>query len=216
MKQLEVPYLPLLQKDTPLAEVSELLDKLEKNAIDAVSWPSYNYKPQVFFSVAHSKDCLFVKFYVEEEAIRAVFRRTNDPVYKDSCVELFIAFNQEKAYYNLEFNSLGSCLMAYGPEKENRRFLSEAVIREIKRYAQMTVGDAATSDTPVKWELTLVIPEEVFCFHQFGSLHEQQCRVNFYKCGDDLPTPHYLTWNRIWAAAPDFHLPEYFGELQFL
>ncbi|MBC3541991.1 carbohydrate-binding family 9-like protein [Rufibacter sediminis] len=214
MKQLDVPLLYRLDRESGLQEVSEQLDRLEKHAIDTAPWPDYPYKPSVTFSVAHSNDCFFVKFYVEEDAIRAVFRRTNDPVYRDSCVELFIAFNDEPAYYNLEFNSLGSCLMAYGTGKENREFLSEAVIREIKRYAQLSVGEEA--EAPVKWELTLVIPVEVFCFHGFTSLNEQSCKVNFYKCGDDLPKPHYLTWNTIKAAAPNFHLPEYFGELQFL
>ncbi|WP_210466509.1 carbohydrate-binding family 9-like protein [Rufibacter roseolus] len=214
MKQLDVPLLFRLDRESPLEEVSEQLDQLEKHAINTAPWPDYPYKPSVSFAVAHSNDCFFVKFYVEEDAIRAVFRKTNDPVYRDSCVELFIAFNDERAYYNLEFNSLGSCLMAYGAGKENRRFLSEAVIREIKRYAQLSVGELPNA--AVKWELTLVIPVEVFCFHGFTSLNEQTCKVNFYKCGDDLPKPHYLTWNTIKAASPNFHLPEYFGELQFL
>ncbi|MFB9865184.1 carbohydrate-binding family 9-like protein [Rufibacter immobilis] len=216
MKQLEVPYLFVLDREASQQEVSERLDALPRHALDTVPWPAYTYKPEVSFAVAHSNDCFFVKFYVEEDSIRAVFRQTNSPVYRDSCVELFIAFNDEGEYYNLEFNSLGSCLMAFGERRENRQFLSEAVISQIKRYAQMTVGEPNKDGAAVKWELTLAIPVEVFSFHAFTSLTGQSCKVNFYKCGDDLPEPHYLTWNHILAPEPDFHLPQYFGDLQFL
>jgi hypothetical protein len=216
MKKLSVPYLNRLSKHSPMAEVSENLDSLSKNLIDIAPWPAFDYKPSVSFSVAHSQDCLFIKYFVLEENIRAVFRRTNDPVYRDSCVEFFISFNNEPAYYNLEFNSLGTCRFGYGEGRENRQLLPEAVIRKIKRSAALSILPAPENQPVVKWELTLAIPAEAFSFHEFSNLSQQNCRVNFYKCGDDLPTPHYLSWNNIKAQEPDFHLPEYFGELQFL
>jgi hypothetical protein len=46
-------------------------------------------------------------------------------------------------------------------------------------------------------------------------LKGKTCRANFYKCGDDLPEPHFLSWNNIIADKPDFHLPQYFGTLTF-
>ncbi|WP_161947738.1 carbohydrate-binding family 9-like protein [Rufibacter ruber] len=212
---MEVPFLPLLDRQSSLQEVSELLDNLEKHAIDAAPWPAFGYKPRVAFSVAHSSDCFLVKFYVQENAIRAVFRKTNDPVYKDSCVELFIAFNGEEAYYNLEFNSLGTCLMGFGNGKKDRQVFSESIIREIKRSAQLNVRESKRGATVVHWELTLLIPVDVFCCHDFATLDGQNCKVNFFKCGDDLPNPHYLTWSTVTAEEPNFHLPEYFGEMQF-
>ena len=36
---------------------------------------------------------------------------------------------------------------------------------------------------------------------------------NFYKCGDATEMPHYLSWNPIQTERPDFHRPEFFGEL---
>jgi len=38
---------------------------------------------------------------------------------------------------------------------------------------------------------------------------------NFYKCADETSTPHYVSWSEISTAAPDFHKPEFFGELNF-
>jgi hypothetical protein len=43
----------------------------------------------------------------------------------------------------------------------------------------------------------------------------KKCRANFYKCGDDLPEPHFLAWNMINTEEPDFHRPEFFGTLEF-
>jgi hypothetical protein len=38
-------------------------------------------------------------------------------------------------------------------------------------------------------------------------------RANFYKCGDELQVPHFLSWNPIGVETPDFHRPEFFGKL---
>jgi hypothetical protein len=36
---------------------------------------------------------------------------------------------------------------------------------------------------------------------------------NFYKCGDETEYPHFGCWNLIASPVPDFHRPEYFGEI---
>ena len=40
-------------------------------------------------------------------------------------------------------------------------------------------------------------------------------RGNFYKCGNQLPKPHFLSWNPIPTDNVQFHCPEFFGELDF-
>jgi hypothetical protein len=215
MKKLEVPFLPAAHRNPSIGEVSEQLNKLQKNAIDIAPWPAYDYKPSVTFTVAHNNDCLFIKYFVQEDAIRAVYRKTNDPVYRDSCVEFFIGFGDEAGYYNLEFNSLGTCMFGFGPEKNNRTLIPEAVSRKIKRRAALSIAPVSGAAGAVSWELSLQIPTRAFCFHQISSFHGQACRVNFYKCGDDLPAPHFLSWTPIESPEPDFHLPQFFGTLQF-
>lgn len=213
--QLQVSYLTGLNRHLPIKEVSDTLDTLPKFRIAHAPWPAYNYVPAVSFSLAHSRDCLFLKYYVSENAIRARYRQTNDPVYKDSCVEFFIAFNEESSYYNFEFNCVGTCLAGFGKGRENRQFLPEAVIEKIKRWAVMQTIAGDKNDSTTSWQLTLIIPIEVFCQHQLVSLQGMRGKANFYKCGDDLPQPHYLAWNNIVAEKPDFHLPEFFGNVVF-
>jgi hypothetical protein len=214
MKELIVPFLRDVSKTSPIAHVSFLLDGFETDAIGVVPWPPYNYRPDVDFTMAYGNDSIFIKYYVSEKTVSAVYSQPNEPVHKDSCVEFFLSFDDEKEYYNFEFNCTGTCLAGFGLDRENRSLLPEQVIRMIRHQSQLKVVNNQ-GEYNIAWELTLMVPLEVFCHHSPVSLSGRQCRANFYKCGDDLPEPHFLAWNDIKSASPDFHLPEYFGKLVF-
>ena len=47
------------------------------------------------------------------------------------------------------------------------------------------------------------------------TLDGKEIKANFYKCGDELQTPHFLSWNPIQIEQPDFHRPDFFGTLEF-
>jgi hypothetical protein len=51
--------------------------------------------------------------------------------------------------------------------------------------------------------------------HNITSLSDKKYRGNFYKCGDNLPRPHFLAWNNIQSEEPNFHLSAFFGDLLF-
>lgn len=212
MQSLSIPYKEALTRDISLRDISAAMDLLPKNPIDKMPWPE-NYKPEAAFAAAHNDLCLFIKFYVAEQAIRAVYSRPHDPVYKDTCVEAFLAFNGEPAYYNFEFNCLGTCLAGYGTGRNDRRALPEENIARIQRLSVIDTNH--DSAFPFQWQLTLAVPLEVFGYHRFTGMKGLESRGNFYKCGDDLPQPHYLAWNNIEATEPDFHLPEFFGRIKF-
>jgi hypothetical protein len=214
MRELIVPFLADVNKESPICNLSGLLDGLEKNHIDITPWPSYSYKPSVNFSMAYSNDAVFIKYYVSEKFIRAIYTKPNDPVYEDSCVEFFISFDGEKDYYNFEFNSVGTCRLGFGPDKNSRELLPEKRIMLIKHHSHLRPYDS-TGDNNINWELTLIIPFEVFCYHEIVSLNKMSCRANFYKCGNALPDPHFLVWNSIESTHPNFHLPEFFGKIRF-
>jgi hypothetical protein len=214
MKELIVPFLKGVSRSSPIAHLSFLLDSYPTNTIGMVPWPRYGYKPDVNFTIAYGSDCIFIKYYVTEKTVRAVYSQPNQPVYKDSCVEFFVAFGDEKEYYNFEFNCAGTCLVGFGENREDRKLLPEPVIRMIRHHAQLKVVNNQ-GEGNIAWELTLMIPLEAFYYHSLESVDGWQCRANFYKCGDDLPDPHFLTWNHIKSADPDFHLPEFFGKIKF-
>lgn len=212
MKQIKAPYTAAIDRHSSLTAISDLLDTLEKNAISHHLWPASAAKPEVTFAIVHHSDCLFLKYYVRESTLRAICLKPNDLVYTDSCVEFFVAFDGNGNYYNLEFNCLGTCLLGYGSGRNDRQLLPAEVITQIKHLA---VIQSTTSSASFNWQLTLMIPLEVFSNSRLSSLLGVNTRANFYKCGDSLPEPHFLAWNEIDAPVPDFHLPEFFGDLSF-
>jgi hypothetical protein len=55
----------------------------------------------------------------------------------------------------------------------------------------------------------------VLHFSAIRNLSGVQAQANFYKCGDKLKQPHYLSWKPVLTSNPDFHQPKYFGEISF-
>jgi len=214
MKQLKAQYNSVDIANESLQVVSELMDLQPKQQIDNLLWSDSGYKPHVSFAIAYTDSAILLKYYVQEEHSKADYREINDPVYKDSCVEFFIAFDNEPNYYNLEFNRLGTALVGYGPDKNERIPVKNELIKDIKTYS--TIRDVATGGGALTtWQLSLVIPFTLFQHHHVTSLANRQCSANFYKCGDDLPEPHFLSWNNIDNSKPNFHLPQFFGKVQF-
>ncbi|MES2374287.1 MAG: carbohydrate-binding family 9-like protein [Bacteroidota bacterium] len=202
-----------ITRNSPLETISQQMSAIEKHSLDYTPWASHPYKPMVTFSMSHNNDCIFLKFLVIEKNIRAANSEVNGPVYEDSCVEFFISFNNDKAYYNLEFNCIGTCLAGFGEGRNDRQLLPGEIIKKIRSQAVINHG---ATEKNVEWELVLVIPLDFFCHHTLDSLTGSVSRANFYKCGDLLPQPHYVTWSNIEAPAPDFHLPVFFGKIVFV
>jgi hypothetical protein len=213
MKYFEARFIPEEITRISLGNVSKLLDESEKQYIDNLLWSTTGYMPQVYFNMAYTHNSILLKYTVKEKDLKTVYQHINDPVYKDSCVEVFIAFNNDSRYYNLEFNCQGTTLAAYGAGRNDRVYIKEHLIEGITSYHLIT--PPAEPDALIEWELTLNIPFTVFELHHITSLNEQVAKVNFYKCGDDLPEPHFLSWNTISHPDPNFHLPEFFGEVKF-
>lgn len=211
MKTLEVPLLNNLSQKSSLEEISFSLDHLQRHLIGIAPWPKFMYTPKVEFSIAHNNEFIFLKYFIEEEELKAVYHKTNDPVYKDSCVEFFIAWDNEEGYYNIEINAIGTCKLNFGVNRNSRIEISEYLIKTIKHLSVIQ-----NKDIGVKWELTLRIPFLVFSQHNIKTLSGKTCNANFYKCGDDLPTPHFICWNTIDTPEPDFHQRRCFGKLLFL
>jgi len=214
MRSLQVPFSGNPNKEFSLHQVASILSGHD-HCIDNAPWPAFPDKPSVCFSIAHNGSHLFIKYDVTEKEVLARYRNINDPVYKDSCVEFFINFNGEPAYYNVEFNRLGTCLASFGRRRNNRTQLPVDLLKNIKyeRTLRQVEGDQGPE---INWTLTVSVPITVFCYHNLATLQHRNACMNFYKCGDDLSRPHYLSWNNIEWPEPNFHLPQFFGKVEFL
>ena len=89
------------------------------------------------------------------------------------------------------------------------------VTDQVKRWASLGRQPFDERIGECNWEVALVIPYTVFFKHHITSLDGKIITANFYKCGDELQTPHFLSWNPIKIEKPDFHRPDFFGTLEF-
>ncbi len=187
------------------------LQGLAINHIDNLSWKEYPYKPSASFYIGNNTETIFLHFVVKEEERRVTVTEINGPVWEDSCVEFFVSFD-DLGYYNMEFNAAGVALVGFGKNRNERVLLEKETIKKIKTVPFFR---EEASINNVQWELAITIPIQVFVHHTIIRLNDLACRANFYKCGDKLQRPHFLSWSSIKNPEPNFHLPGFFGELYF-
>lgn len=186
--------------------------KIACQDVAVVNWAEYPYKPDVKFRIAHDGDNIYMNWEVDEIEIKAVSEKDQGEVWKDSCVEFFVTFDGT-TYYNIETNCIGTVLSATGADRNNRVSVPQNLLEGIKRWS--SVGNKAIDSASGKWSMSLIIPKTVFYLDSIETLSGLTPRANFYKCGDDLKQPHFLSWNPIGNKTPDFHLPNFFGMIKF-
>ena len=189
----------------------EALSATESHAIANVNWAEYPYKPSADFHLAHSDKAIAIMFKVTEDHVKAVAMENNGRVWEDSCVEFFVRMADGQRYVNIEMNCIGSILVGKRLTKKDATHLSHAEIATIRRITSLPHEPVDSHSEGLTWWAIEVIPYEIFGYDQKpGSL-----RANIYKCGDKCDQPHFLSWSPIPLPEPNFHCPEYFGEIEF-
>ncbi|MDR0712747.1 MAG: hypothetical protein LBF89_00570 [Bacteroidales bacterium] len=192
-------------------EINKSLEGVEWNLVNVVNWKQYAYRPWVQFKLAYSSTEFLLQYRVREKYIRAVAAHDNGEVWKDSCVEFFVTPADDGAYYNFEFNCAGVCLMAVGTGRNGREWAPLDLLSRVRRFPSLGRSPFQERTGEVEWDLTIAIPFGSFFKHP-GIFPPKECfKANFYKCGDDLREPHFLSWHPVEAENPDFHRPECFG-----
>lgn len=209
MRVLQIPHLVCKEELSSVQQPVMFTQPLRFYEIAEQSWPSFPYKPSVEFSIAHTGDHIVLNFQVHEKEVRHVNTAINSSVWEDSCVEFFVAFD-ERGYYNFEFNCIGTTLVGFGNGRNDRTLLPSTLIERIKCFSSIE-----QKSDHVAWQLQIIIPVSVFMYTNVFNLDGKKCRANFYKCGDKLQQPHFISWKRIETAEPDFHQPLFFGDVEF-
>ncbi|MBP1640580.1 MAG: hypothetical protein H6Q17_2163 [Bacteroidetes bacterium] len=215
MKIIDVPYTSRL--DSASIEVASDILEEEGSAgsIESVNWPlRYPYKPLTSFYIARSEDAIFIKYAVNGNVLCAVYSKDQDPVWKDSCVEFFCKRADQEGYMNFEFNCIGACYSAKHVTRQESTKRTPEELNQILRFPSIGTKAFQEMEGNFEWELTVAIP---FALLGIDSHHlPEKILGNFYKCADDTAFQHYLSWNPILTPNPDFHRPEFFGELRFV
>jgi hypothetical protein len=207
MNKLKVPFLKNLVAGNAEEIKGILINNGKQASVDIVNWVEYPHIPEVQFFVGHSGTHLWIHFEIKNDYIIAENWADQDPVWQDACVEFFMLVGNE--YRNFEFNCLGVCLSAVGPNRNSRTSISKEDLVKIIRYPAFSPNNIPKEGTQADWSLTIGIP-----FDLTGLKAGMTFKGNFYKCGDETKIPHYLSWAPISTENPDFHRPEFFGEIE--
>ena len=217
MKILEIKKEIFKEEYPELDEVSSRLDKSGPGElIDTVNWKSFSYRPEARFSIAFGEKEIFLKYTISEDFVKAEKAESNQMVCEDSCVEFFVSPGNDGIYYNFEFNPIGTCLMGTGTSRKDSVRAPVSIIETIRRKGSSGTTPFKEKKGKQSWSITVAIPLEAFFRHSLSEFKGKTFRANFYKCGDKLTQPHYLTWNPVATQNPDYHQPDYFGLLKFV
>jgi hypothetical protein len=181
-----------------------------------------DHRPRTSARLLHDGESLRGIFRVEDRYVVCTHTGFQDPVYEDSCVEIFLQPKAGAGYLNFEFGAGGALLASHvtdhrkGPgglaaftrltPEEGRRV---AVRSSLPPVVLPEIGE------PVTWELSFALPLDVLEGHlgPLGPLTGQSWRANLFKCADRSSHPHWASWQPL--VARNFHLPDCFGVLRF-
>ncbi len=165
------------------------------------------YRPAAFAKlVLVEGQGFYLQMTCYEHSPKAVYSKYNDSVWLDSCLEFFASFNnQSNLYINLEMNSNGAYLMGLRESRESKR--DSKTIAAISEPKVIKHGGI--------WQVEFFFSFDVLdkLFGKIDYVSGYKFKGNFYKCGDETEYPHFGMWNPVGTEKPDFHRPEYFGEL---
>lgn len=213
MKKLKVPFLATLDV-LDLSSIGFLMEgKAQREYIDVINWAEFPYKPIVAFDIARSSTHLYLRYFVRDKSLKALYDTDSSPVYTDSCVEFFMKRVDDDHYFNFEFNCIGTCDAAYRESRNSKRSLTSKEYASIRRYSSLERKTFTEKLGLYSWELVVAIPFVLMGLN--GDSLPEKIQANFYKCADDTESPHFVSWSPIDLPSPDFHCPQFFGEIYF-
>ena len=207
MKTINVPLVSFDNLD--LDSVMEL--QAARFDVDQVNWPGdFPYAPLCAGRIARTEGSLVVDFRVSGLDLRAENKEDNGSQWEDSCVEFFVQDPDGSVYYNFEINALGKVLACVGPDRHHRTPRPAEEMAAIARFSSVTRSDSVKEGLH-SWRVCIIIPFELIGVDPENM--PSSLRANFYKCGDKTAHPHFVSWAPISTPGPDFHCPEFFGQL---
>lgn len=180
-------------------------DNIPKAELDWFGFsPSKGY-PTTYVIGVYSDEGLTLRYRTDERPsdILARYHGKNEPVCTDSCVEFFFKPIPEKddRYMNVELSAGGGMLIGLGSERKGR----------IRPEFDLLAFEVETEILEDGWQAKFFLPFSFVKSH-FADF-SPEFKGNFYKCGDETACVHYGTWNPVEVSRPDYHRPEFFGDL---
>ena len=212
VKRIRVPFIEGLENMT-LQELDLAMEKsAAKFAVCENNWPKEApYTPDCNGSIARTASHLAVMFLVRGLDLRATQIEDNGRSWEDSCCEFFVTDPYDGTYYNFELTCIGSLLSSKRKSRLDSVLREKEDVARVIRHSSLAHEETEISDRIFSWTVAMLIPYDLIGIDRDNV--PVSVRGNFYKCGDLTAHPHFLSWNPIGTPKPDFHRPEYFGEL---
>ena len=168
-------------------------------------WTEFTYKCESFAKVLYNDEAIYVRMRSNEMPVVAKYTERFSPVCLDSCMEFFFApdLNKEDFFMNIEVNALGA--FTGGAGVKGKRVRCEA-----DEIEQFEIKPCLYEDG---WGVSFKVPFDYI--KKYAGECTDNMKGNFYKCGSETGHRHYGMWNMIKTEKPDFHRPEFFGNLIF-
>ena len=165
--------------------------------------------------VSNDQDRLFLKYTVKGEQLRAVTTEDQGPVWEDSCVEFFCQVPGDQHYFNFECNCIGAMVGSRRLGRaEDVQPLPPEEMALIERKCSFPREAFEEKDGLFEWTVEEKIPLDLIFQRPMTNFKRPiTLRANFYKCADKTKRPHFLSWQPIDLPKPDFHCPQFFGEI---
>ena len=179
--------------------------------IDSFHWEKDGYsRPESYAALFAVKgEGLHALLWSYEENIRCECTENYQPVYTDSCLEFFAAFDKNSdQYVNFEVNSLGTCLATLrGPGYPVVTIDKLIPVPEMKALVEED-----------HWSVEFTVPfADIKTLFPNSKLEKgEYFRANFYKCGDETAVVHYGMWSEVMCYPPNYHTPQYFGKINII
>lgn len=196
-------------------------------AIDRFHPRSSAHRPRTELRLLHDEACLHAAFEVHDRYVRCVSTRYQDPVCRDSCVELFLAplrsDGSYDGYFNFELSCGGTLHLSHirDPRRNGDGFVDFRRVewadgRRVRVWSSLPRIVEPEIGEPTPWTLRLSIPFALFEPYVGRVSHRPGAtwRANFYKCADATSHPHWASWAPIGERC-DFHQPARFGIVRF-
>lgn len=219
------PMKYIVKKTTGPVDISDAWDAGQWKNTTVLELTNYmGEKPEHFpktqVKVLYESENVYVAFRVEDQYVKAVTDSRHGSVYKDSCVEFFFTPDPalENVYFNLEINCGGMMLFCYHDNNKNiEKYIDETDCEKIEIHHTLPEMITEEIEEPTVWTLSYKLPLDVVS--KYCNITQPKpgviWKANFYKCADMTSHPHWLTWSPVQHPTPNFHLPEYFGVLEF-
>ena len=176
------------------------------------SWQGNNKEVKSSFRICYNEESLHIIFSTAGAPATCRHFADLSAVCEDSCVEFFIQPSPDGEYFNFEFNVAGYLNASHRKERPNPVRLTAEELAIIDRQGNFCKDDFSEMSilSEREWEMAVTIPWKILgVVPRPGMI----MRANFRAVCSAGNPPYYMSWSPIDTPKPDFHRPEFFGEI---